>query len=198
MFDTTLQCVLLIMLVKTVWRILEMSNIWEEYQQTQAKLQAEYAIVSVQWRFLQGVRAALVIGYLAMMAAFYAIYRAAWLSLSTNSSSEKYSVQVAVIESIIILATPIIALLTSHFAERTEEVLDRMINAASQRGQTIERHIGIRLGIFGDAGLGIAVLQPLASTLPQLIQRTFIVITVLLVIIFAGTLVLIVQNVRLR
>lgn len=62
------------------------------------------------------------------------------------------------------------------FGALVEDIVERMLQVAVQRGQTLERAMSIRDGIFSDASLFLAVRSPYRFTIPQITQLFFITI----------------------
>lgn len=141
-----------------------MSFRWEEQREQFQSLRVEYSVVSNHWRFSQGLRFVFLGVAATAFSGLFSAYRLVLLADVAPTST--------VLDDFFALLVPFVGLLLSLFADAMERAIEHMLTAAVLRGRMVEHGLGIKDGIFGDIGTGIAVKKR-QFTVPKIMRFVF-------------------------
>lgn len=129
-----------------------MSTLWDEHVETLKTRRDEYRELLLQWRFLQGVRIALLVGLVTALAALLGAFRLFSAAISETNRAD--------IDRVILLALPVLAMTAVYVGLIFERVIERMLEGVVRRGNLLEISMNIRRGIFQDAFLSVTAANP--------------------------------------
>lgn len=120
-----------------------MSTRWDEFELKRKMLQEEYAVLALQWRFLQGVRIAIIIAVVTAQATLFATYRVLLISVAAGTA-RPFDAGVCVMFAVTGYLLAYITIIVEHNVTAT-------IRGALRRGINLEDQCGITDGMYQHA-----------------------------------------------
>jgi hypothetical protein len=107
---------------------------WEEYIEYQKSLREEYALLGHQWRFLQGIRAAMIVALVSGQAAVSVPLRSTMQIVATQGR--------IMIDSFSLVILAFAGLMLTTWLTILEKLISTLLREKASRGQVVGNEIG--------------------------------------------------------
>jgi hypothetical protein len=121
----------------------------EEYARLRESYEKEYSVATLHWRFLQATRIVIIAGFVGALLHIGSTYRGQLIHVATGSGVTR-------IDNLLLLALPIIGLLTAVIVGIIEEFVTAQLTQTENRARALEINLHIRNGIMSNLVLWVA------------------------------------------